>query len=60
MTALIELQGTSLLGSRLNLTKHDPNANPATAMPRKRNRDGSLVDDEIQAMLLEREVKLRG
>ena len=55
---LIELQGTTLMGARLSLSKLEPQAAVA-ARPRKRQRDGSLVDDEIQTMLLERETHRR-
>ena len=67
--ALIELNGTTLKGSALSLSKSDgPTAatsasgqagrgGAAAAPGRKRARgpDGTLADEEIQAMLLERE-----
>lgn len=50
--AIVELQGTMLRGSRITLSKHQA---AGTAVARKRDRDGSLLESEIHAMLLERE-----
>ena len=51
--ALVELQGAVLLGARLTLTKHAPaSAGINASKPRKRGRDGSLADDEIQVRIM--------
>ena len=57
--AVIELNGTSLKGARLQLSKQQPQAAAGAAVARKRTRDGSLADETIHALLLEREAARR-